>query len=264
MNINSFESENVAINLELFKFFRLHHIFNRKYSKSFLNFNIYRLIFFVITLITLLILLVVLFSTFTETEDTIDDIQMMKLFLIYTNYFRIILIVITCIYKANDIWNLFDVARINFLSAKNCQKHIRILHEYREKSIKITNYLCFFIIGTFIFWTLTPFVFNANSSSVPYDEVNANRRKESMFNFLFPVSVHVYNKYYFIFFFMEVFISIYMSYVNFVFNIYFISFGCTFIAQYEIIMQAFKHIGYDNNYRNTQIDKSKSIILYQT
>lgn len=265
MNMNEFESKCVAINLPLFRFYCLHRLLNPN-IKSIFDFNAYRLIIFVITLITLLMTLVVWFSTLTDDVTTNDDVQMMQLLLIYTVYFRTVLIVITCVYKANDIWNLFDVTRVNFLTAGDCQKHIHVLHKYRKLSIQITNFISLFLIETDIVWILSPFVLNGSSSSPPHEADVINQRNRSILDLSFPVSVYVYNNYYFAFYAMELLFLMQMAYVNLVFNIYFISFCCVFIAQYKIISLTFENIAYKD--RKDRINESKSIFylffFYQT
>lgn len=225
--------ENVAINLAIFKLLRLHYIFNPNY-KSVLNLNLYRLTIFVIMLITLMILLLVIFTIITGKSDFVDECEILNLIIILSYYVKYILVIIKIIYKRNDIWNLIDVTRINFLTSHQCHKYIHILHKYCEKSKNITNFIMYLNFIVFISWTIYPIIFNA------VDEGDISRRKENVLNFSFPLPVYVYNMYYYTFYVIETLIMFIVFYFYISFNFYLISFGYVFIAQYEIIALAFK------------------------
>lgn len=261
--MNAFESDDdVAIDSRLFRLFRLHRLLD-PHGESVFSCNAYRSAVFAITSITLVASLVTLFHAVARAvRDNADsDVRMIHLFLLlyYTNYFRILMILIVYACKAHDAWNLFDVTRVDFLTAENCRKHSHVLHKYRGISTKITYYLSFFLIVSIVFWCAFPLILEKYnySSETTYGIVDVkNRRKESIFNLQYPLSADVYNNFYFILYIIEIFILFEISFIYLFYTIYFVSFCCVFIAQYEIVTLAFENIGHDDN-RKIQNDGGK-------
>lgn len=251
--MNALKPENVAVNLPLFKLLGLHRILDPNNSKTVFNllsFNVYRLMIDVATSIKLAVLLVTLLNNFAKMQnDTIDDLQTIQMLFFYTMNFRSILMSFVCMFKATDIWNLFGVTRMNFLTAQHCRKHVRVLQECRKTSIKISNCFIIFQISVVIIWCVFPF-------TVTTDPLDADSRKENIGNLLFPVTARIYNEYYSLFYVIEFLIVMHVLYFFSMFIVYFISFSCVFIAQYDIIALAYKDVG--NKCCKTQIDKGKS------
>nr|UMT69229.1 odorant receptor 38 [Myzus persicae] len=250
--MNSLESNEVAINLKLFKLFRFYHIFY-PYSEKLCNFNVYHLAWYIINCVIGGIIIYGLLGHFTEMEDDIDIIFYIQILFCYLLYSLSLLKIITFLYKANDIWDLLSVTRINFLTSTQCQAHIGILHKHRSKSIQITNVISGFGIMTTLEWILFPLVLwllpktNANGS---------NQRFENIFNFRFPVTISEYNNNYFIFYIMESSIAVFMLYVYVVIDVFFISVCYVIIAQYEIIKRAYESVNCEQSPKNNNENKN--------
>lgn len=258
--MSSLESNEVAINLKLFKLFRFYHLFDPN-SKKICNLNVYHLAWYIINCVIGCIIIYGFIGYFTEMEDVIDSIFYIQILFCYLLYSLSLLKIITFLYKANNIWDLLRVTRINFLTSTQCQTHIGILHKHRDKSIKITNFISGFGILTTLEWILFPLMlrlFPKNNAEY------SNRRFENIFNFRFPVTVDEYNNNYFVFYIMESFIAMFMLYVYVVIDLFFISVCYVIIAQYEIIKRAFESVNSEVSSENNNGKSRIRIIIYST
>ncbi|XP_060877078.1 uncharacterized protein LOC132949959 [Metopolophium dirhodum] len=255
--MSSLESNEVAINLKLFKLFRFYHLFDPNSGKLY-KFNIYHLAWYIINCVIACILIYGLLGYFTEMEDVIDSIFHIQIMFCYLLYSLSLLKIITFLYKANNIWDLLRVTRIHFLTSTQCQAHIGILHKHRNKSIKITNLISGFAIVTTLEWILFPLVLRLLSKT---DASDSNQRFENIFNFRFPVTVSDYNNYYFIFYIMESFIAIFMLYAYVVTDVFFISVCYVIIAQYEIIKLAYEVVNCEQTSENNNENNNDNIVV---
>ena len=69
----------------------------------------------------------------------------------------------------------------------------------------------------------------------------------------YPVSTHTYNQYYFIFYLMEVVLSLFTLYAMIIPNFLLISWCWAIIAQQNVLTQTFKSIGHEDNSQNDNI-----------
>lgn len=248
--MNAIEHSEVAINLSLFKMFRFYHLFNPN-SKTIFNFNVYRLIIVMFVLIIQCIVILGTFIFFTKIKENDFDSTHTSHFVLFVLVNSLnMLKVITFIYKVNDVWVLFDVTRIDFLTSRQCRKYVGILRKYRLISIQNTNFFSMFLVSTFVVWSLFPFIYYLKNTwefgikqANNRDSIN-NRRTENILNCMFPVTVSTYNTYYVLFYLIELMITVMMLYIRLFYQIFFISFYCVFIAQYEVIARAFRNVDY--------------------
>ncbi|XP_026814358.1 uncharacterized protein LOC113554633 [Rhopalosiphum maidis] len=251
-DITDMEPNEVSINLKLFQQFRFFHLFNPK-TKKFCNFNVYHLALYIINCVIGCTIIIGLMSYFTLEDDTLniaDDVQSMFCCLLYI----VCLIKMTSItYKANIIWKLLHVTSIRFLTSTQCQKHVGILKKYRQRSIKITNYISVFSIITTIQWCFFPLALMLLQKE---DANQSNRRFENIFNFRFPVTTVYYNNNYFIFYFIEVSIIMILLYTHILSDIFFISLCYVMIAQFKMIKRAYENVNSELNSENNSENKN--------
>lgn len=133
------QNHEVAINLALFKRYQFYHIFNPNGSKLF-NYDTYKLtnIMFIMAVITYNIFSAMCF--FTDTIDTINSIDLLLMIFIYFIDVISLLKISVLLFDADQIWELFDLTRLDFLTSKRCRNNVGILCKYRDKSITITNF----------------------------------------------------------------------------------------------------------------------------
>jgi len=243
--MNSLEPNKIVINIPLFKQVRLYQLFDPN-TRKILNVNVYCITLVLITVIVQCIVVYGLLGFLVEMEDDIDDITSFLLIFFHSMNTLVILKIIVFVYKANEIWDLFDIANIHFLDSEKCRKHIGILRKYGDLSIKITNLLRFLPIATFIGWSLFPLMtYMTSSGNHDSDRMTTNQRFNCIYNFRFPVTVRNFNYHFVLFYIMELMTLIYSLVVHTVFDIFIISFCSVIIAQYEIVARAFEDVGCD-------------------
>lgn len=241
----SLKPYDVAFNLELIKQIRFYHLLDPNSRKIF-NVNVYQFILVLITFICECLLIYGLLGYFIEMEDTIDSIAV--LLLIFVTIINILSVIkaITFMYKANDIWSLFNVARINFLSSVRCRDYSNIHYKYGDISIKTTYFLFVMAILGNLVWGAYPLVLYAMSIGDVHTDSTTNRRRiENIINYPFPVTVSTFNNNFFCFYIIELIILTFNLVIYAAFDIFIVSFSFVLIAQYEIINRAFENIGYD-------------------
>ncbi|CAI6360456.1 unnamed protein product [Macrosiphum euphorbiae] len=143
----------VAINLALFKRYQFYHIFNPNGSKLF-NYDTYKLtnVMFIVAVTTYNIFSAMCF--FTDTIDSIDSIDLLLMIFIYSIIVISLLKISVLLYNADQIWELFDLTRLDFLTSRRCRKNVGILCKYRDKSITITNFYQNYSTLVFIIWMI--------------------------------------------------------------------------------------------------------------
>ncbi|CAH1716755.1 unnamed protein product [Aphis gossypii] len=244
------EPNEVSINLKLFKFIRFFHIFDPNIRKI-CNINVYHLAFHIINCVIGCIVIYGLLGYFTEMEDVFNIINQIQLMFCILIYYSSLLKIITFLYKANNIWDLLLVSKINFLTSTQCKTHIDILHKYRNKSIKITNIISTIGVVTTLEWIMYPLLLQLLQKE---DANKSNQRFENIFNFRFPVTINYYNNNYVIFYIMESFIAMYLLYIYVAVDVFFISVCYVMIAHYEMIKNAYGNINTEliseNNNKN--------------
>ncbi|XP_022160523.1 uncharacterized protein LOC111026702 [Myzus persicae] len=246
--------EEFSINLELMKRFRFYHIFNPNVTTIF-NFNAYRLLLFLCGSIMIMIIVYSTLGFFVEMDDTLSYIDffvvIFVMIVLFLCYWRICIF----LYNADAIHDLFSISRIDFLNSKHCCKNVNVLYDNRDKSIKISNY--FFLLSTTVMsqWIIFPLVVIAFTK--PEDE---NTRFQNILNLRYPVSTHTFNQYYYIFYLIEVAVAVFTMYVMIMPDILLMSFCWVIMAQQEVLIRAFKNIGYEENSQIVYYEDFKSIL----
>lgn len=201
----------------------------------------YRLTIILLTAVQGCINLCGLLGFFVQMEDTLDDIELLQLLFANLSYFLSAFKIIICVYNANKIQDLLEVTRINFITSAQCTKHVHILLKYRDMSIKITNCLSVSFAVVLLGWWICPLIFNrfvlkSNDEIVRY---------ENVVNYRFPLTIAVYNDYFWIFYLMEVALGVFLAYAILITDCLLISISCVLIAHYEIHALAFENIGHE-------------------
>lgn len=239
--MNTFQNNNLAINLKLFKRCRFYHMFDSSNPKIF-GFNVYRLSYFLFVLVEHAPLAFGNSGFFIKSDNILTPIAFCQLVYGEIQYYLSLWGAGIILYNANEIWDLFNVTRLNFFKSKHCHKNNTILYNHRTQSIRLTDYYYGFCIVVIIQWLIFPLIFNAFSTSE-----NANERMLNVINFPYPIAKLTYNHYYYIFYVIEAILASFLMYTLFMIDIVVLSFGWIIIAQYEILAEAFSNIGFEIN-----------------
>lgn len=233
--------EDFVINLELMKKSKFYHIFNPDGSKIF-NCNAYRLLLILYGSIVNCIVVYSALGFFVEMDDALSYTDFFVVIFVMTNFFLCSWRICVFLYNVNAIYDVFSVSRFDFLKSKQCCKNLNVLDDYRDRTIKTTNY--FFLFSSIVMsqWILFPLVVIAFTT--PEDE---NGRFQNIMNLRYPVSTYTYNRYYFIFYSIEVMVAIFTMYAMIMPDILLMSLCWAIIAQQEVLTRAFKNIGHEDN-----------------
>ncbi|KAL4090821.1 hypothetical protein QTP88_025591 [Uroleucon formosanum] len=241
--------EEVAIDLKLWKLYRFYHMLKPNNTKIF-NCNVYRLIFFIYGAIVNCMVLYSTIGFFVEMDDMISDVDIFLVLFVMINFFFCSWRMCIILSKSNTICEVLKVSQLNFLKSKECLKHLNVLHDHRDRTIKITNYFFVFSVIVLIQWIIFPIMVTMFTAS----EVE-NTRLPNIMNLRFPVSTQTFNQYYFIFYLMEIAISTFPIYVIIVTDTLIMSFSLVIISQQEVLNRVFKSIGYEENLQSSKEQK---------
>jgi len=242
------EVNQFVINLRILKQCYFYHIFDPNSTKI-LNRNVYRLLCIVFIAFNLCVLLLGYVGMFTNKDDTLSDLDLLQLMLLYTYIYLSLVKICVILYKANVVWDLFDVVRLDFLKSKLCRKNINMLYSGRDLIIKAGNYFILVIVMIYIQWVLLPLVLNAFDDTV-------NRRNQNAINIPFPVSIHTYNQYFVMFYVIEVIVISFARFTLIVIDMLIWSFCYVIIILYQMLTKSFAEIGYANKSNSGKKNKS--------
>lgn len=231
--MGKFNSNEVLTNLKIMKQFRFYQMLNPDGPKVFGR-NTYQLSLITVMVIVQFLIVFGNSGYFLKMEDTPKDVDVfLNIFCNVFNYLSLWRIIVY-IFNVENIWKLFDVARIHFFSSEQCCKHFDILYNHRRAIFRKTNYgFIVFTMAAFQ-WILTPFLINSiTSDHIP------NIRIPNVLNMRFPVAVHTYNQNYAIFSVIESTMGFVLIYVTLMTDGFLLSFGWVIIAQYEVLARAF-------------------------
>ncbi|XP_022169050.1 odorant receptor 22b-like [Myzus persicae] len=252
--MEDFRDEEVVINLKLLKQYRFYHMLKFNETKI-LNCNVYRLILFLYGSIMTCMVVYGSIVLFVEMDDIISEADLFIVIFLTINFFFCVWRICTVLSKSNTICDLINVSRFNYLTSKHCCKHLNVLYDYRERTIKITNYFFVFSMIVLMQWIIFPIL------AITFKKSDfENIRSENVMNFRFPVSTHTYNQYFFIFYIMEVAIVTFPIYLIIVMDTLVLSFCCVIIAQQEVLSLAFRNIGHEENSQLEYYEDFKSVL----
>lgn len=238
--MNSLENQGVSINLVLFKRLGFYQIFDPNNTKYMFNCNIYQLTLILLCTIGQCINIFGLLGFILNMKTIFNYTTVLQIIIDHLQCFLSLIKVTIHIYNADKIWELLDAVRTCFLTSPHCSKHIDILRMHCKKSVKMTNLLFIvFVIITFIWFMLPIFLLMTKSYNTE------SQRYVNICSMIFPVSIHVYNDYFLIFYAMEVILLINNVYVELLIHVFIISFSYLIIGQYEVILKAFENVGYE-------------------
>lgn len=241
--MSSFEIQEVAINLALYKWFRLYHIFDLNSAKLY-GYHVHRTIGVLFTIVIQCCILFGLLGFLVEMEDTIDGFDLFVFIFFNLINFLSVLKICVFLYKANDTWDLLDSTRIHFMKSKHCEKHSKKLELVRDKSIYLTNFVFGSAAITLIIWMTYPLLTNWFLIKAGNPQ---NQRYQNIFNMRYPVTIHTYNQYYNVFYGIEICIGIFELYSSVLIDTFLVSLSWVMITQYEILKNAFENVG--NEYK---------------
>lgn len=241
--MKSIDNHEVALNLSYYKWLLLYNVFDPN-GKTIFNYNLSHFIGIIIVIFVQCFFVFGLLGFFLETNRTYDVTARMSFwyYVICNGSCTLKLVVLMC--KATETWNLLNVLEIKFLNSPYCLENTRKLKEQKIKLSKFTVYFLICCCIIFVLWASFPIVTNVNK--------NPNAFYNNILNLWYPVTIKIYNQYFYFFYFIEFMIIFYYSYSLLVDN-FLVCLGLVIAFQYKILAQAFANIGrQDKSYTATK------------
>lgn len=164
------------------------------------------------------------------------------LYLIITSYciflsYKMIVI----IYHSENIWNCMEITRFDFLSYRFYNKSI--LEKWRTTSIKITNIYSTMIVLAFFCFITSPLLFADSYYTIKNHDGSISKYRLSVFNLYSLLSSETLNKYFIMFYSIEVlYCCVYVT-VFILFDLILVTLCLAMTCQLQMISQAFESIG---------------------
>lgn len=238
-----FNGRPVVLNLSMYKQLGFYQLLDPKGPHIF-GYHIYRTVIKIFLLIVQFITIFGAIGLFIDEEDsgaTFGKSYSFEIIIILTNCILSSLKMYMLVSNSNIIWNLFELTCVDFLKCSQHSKSITANFVKRcKKSTTITKWIArSFLIGL-ILWMMGPFI-----TDKKYEEPNASHRYLNIINLKFPVTVNIYNDYYFVFYLMEVAVGFCIVYGSVLVDAFLMSFCWVISAQYQSVTKAYETLGYN-------------------
>lgn len=232
--------KNHAINLTLFKLSGFYQIVDKNTSKVF-GYNVYQLLHVLLSTISATITVIGISGLFYQVDGSREyDLKLyMRLFssiiFVLLGYF----ITYTVITNANNIQNLFDIAHESFSKSEHCKQ---LFYKMEIFGKNFTTYYLLYVLLFFmtaLAYILLPIFWNDNGELIEITQSNDNFLMVNVLNYMYPITMNIYNKFYMTIYIMESIVCAYSFYVVFTFDILVITLLNIISTQYEIILSAY-------------------------
>lgn len=237
----------VLVNLALFDKLRIFNFFDPTSSKV-LNCNNHCLtiILFLIATQSIMIYCGYVYIMNTVFENGSNAMDSLQLAIANFYYFRGAITVLASAFNYQKLRDLF-FTRVNFSSTTKYSEHEGLMYDYREKSVFVTNLFAKGFGIVLLLWISFPLIVNA--FMIQSDSIT-DHRYENVLNIPFGVSISKYNRFFFVFFVLEVVILLFVAYIITIFSVIVITLSYDFVAQYDVCFRAFQNIGYEPKFSN--------------
>lgn len=179
---------------------------------------------------------------FMNFDITYTFLEYLMVITITVQGYRMLYELFVLLYYMKIFLDILDVSQIKFLKSILFIKNRNVLHTHRDKTIKITNLISILTIYLVLQWMAFPLMietFRPSNTEI--------QRKKNVLNLPFPLTIHMYNKYFIIFYVFETYICAFFMYGLFMIDLFLLSFGWVIVVQYRVIIRAFEDIGQEFN-----------------
>lgn len=247
------DNNEVALNLGFYKWIRLYNVFNPNEKKIF-NYNLSHFTGFIIIIFVQCSIFFATLGFFLEKKNTIGIISQMTFWFFYITNISCAMKFIVIIYKATDIWNLLNVVEIKFLKSRHCRENTKKLEKCKTNISQFSNYVFGSCSILFLLWAIYPLVTNTNKKL----NETPNQLYKNILSLWYPVTINIYNQYFYLFYGVEFVIITYFAYSILV-DTFVVCICLIMTTQYKILTKAFAIIGRQN--KPNTLNKTNSKII---
>ncbi|KAE9531902.1 hypothetical protein AGLY_010104 [Aphis glycines] len=245
--MDGFNEQNILINFNIFKELQFYQIFYSSGIKIF-GLNTHQLFYIFYALVALCIKSYGISTLFSTNCKFLSYIDYFIIFYVVNQMYLSFWKLFKCLNDRNRLLDLFKIAQLNFLTSEECTKYSKVLYKHRDKNSKFVNYYLIFSFVVILQWFIFPIVIN----QILYFE-NSNVRAQNIINLCFGVATLTYNKFVLIFYLLEIIVTSLTVYILIMMDTLIISLCSAIIYHQEVLIYAFKNIGYEDNPKIIQI-----------
>jgi hypothetical protein len=239
--MDTYKDSEVIINLKLLKLSRYYNLIDPNGKKIF-GYNISRLIFTIIFVINFTLFVYSNLGFVVNVDYKLSSADFLLIIVINVIIFLVFFETCLLLYRLENLVDLLDVTRIDFLKSELCCKNNNILYDCRNRIKKYTDFYFIFNATTGIQWIL----FGLLKNVLFFDHENVNTRIPNIINMPFPVNTAVYNQYYILFFIIEFMFILMLAYCFNMIDMFLLSYGWILVFQYNVLCLTFKDLKHEN------------------
>lgn len=245
--MNTANEEKLIFNTSLAKMIGFYHILNPETIK-YRGYNVYHII--IVALFVFYVCpLTTVFSINTVYYWANNTMASVMYLLVTENCLLICYKMTVIIYYSKDIWNCTEVIRFDFMSYKFYNKCL--LEKWRNISIRVTTIYATLIVSALLCCLVSPLLFADSCNSIKSHNGFISNYRLSVLNMYLLVSSETFNKYFSIFYSIEVLYCSAVVIVFIFFDTVLVTICLAIACQLQIISQAFESFG-----RNLNIQSS--------
>ncbi|XP_022160392.1 uncharacterized protein LOC111026600 [Myzus persicae] len=147
------------------------------------------------------------------------------------------------LYHAKDIWKCIDVTSFNYISYKHYDRNV--FKNWQTRSIRITYIYIVIALSAFFCWIFSPSVMNKSIITIRNIDGSYSKYRMNIFNIYLIASHETYNKYFYIFYAIEIIISICYVYFTIVFDVLMLLLCFAISYQLETISNTIRSLGHE-------------------
>ncbi|XP_025195448.1 odorant receptor 4-like [Melanaphis sacchari] len=162
------------------------------------------------------------------------------------------------LYYSKDIWKCIDVTSFYFVSYKHYDRNL--FENCQKRSIRITYIYIVIALFAFFCWIFSPCVMNKSIITIRNIDGSYSNYRMNIFNIYLLASHETYNMNFYIFYIIEIIVSVCYVYFTIVFDVLMLLICFAISYQLETISNSIKLLGYEIATQDN-IRTSKSIQL---
>lgn len=227
-----------TLNLKIIKYIGLYQIFN-PHTIKIGNYNVHQVILLFTSICIISVSILCLFGTYYLTND---------LTMILYNCGCIESVIFSCykiaiiVYYSKNIWKCITTSNFEFMSYEHYNRNI--INDWCTRYLWMSHIYTIAVLVFGLFWIISPCMFSNSNITIKNLDGNLDKYQVNVFNFYFIVSNKTYNRYFNLFYLIEIYISIFIGYTYIIMDVTIITIWCALCCQLEVIYGAFRSLGH--------------------
>lgn len=169
---------------------------------------------------------------------------------------------VNILYHSKDIWKCIDVTSFNYISYKNYDRNV--FKNWQTRSIRVTYIYIVIALFAFFCWIFSPCIMNKSVIAIRNIDGSYSKYRMNIFNLYLIASNETYNRNFYIFYVIEIIISICYVYFTIVFDVLMLLVCFAISYQLETISNTIKSLGHEICTRDIMSEYKVYYLLFNT